>query len=351
MTDTSTANDGLRGFSASVCGTMGRFVKMNIVVPMVMLMAVIAYGRTANNSIYLPQTLNGVVEPASHNLRDCKNTSKREERAAICAISIDEEAYIQEFVDYHLGLGFDLIYIFDNSPNFDMEQWGKAKDCHVRVRHFPGNTKQMPAYAECAKTLEQEGSIDWVAFFDVDEFLIVKKHKNVIDFLKSYPSGGVAVNWRSFGTSGNKVYAPIPVTKRFVYRMADENGENQHTKSIIRLRDLDIEGLRTHPGSPHTFALLNGTKRVDTNGVEVPDALHPNGPVDEVALYHFRLKSQKEYIAKAKRGRSDVFLDENQIAQRAAENEAFIAAEDSFVFDDTAWQMMKKLVPKYACYD
>ena len=27
---------------------------------------------------------------------------------------------------------------------------------------------------------------DWVAFFDVDEFLVLKKHKNIKDFIEVY---------------------------------------------------------------------------------------------------------------------------------------------------------------------
>ena len=33
-------------------------------------------------------------------------------RLAICCIAKDEDKYIDEWIEYHLGLGFDKIYVF-----------------------------------------------------------------------------------------------------------------------------------------------------------------------------------------------------------------------------------------------
>jgi hypothetical protein len=37
--------------------------------------------------------------------------------AVICAIALDEELYIDEWIRYHLLLGFNHIYVYDNSEN------------------------------------------------------------------------------------------------------------------------------------------------------------------------------------------------------------------------------------------
>ena len=34
--------------------------------------------------------------------------------AVICCIALDEEAYIDEWIQYHLHIGFSHIYIYDN---------------------------------------------------------------------------------------------------------------------------------------------------------------------------------------------------------------------------------------------
>ena len=104
-------------------------------------------------------------------------------KAVICSIQVKEDAYIDEWVDYHLAIGFRKVYIYDNSKNFDLKEWGKHRlSDTVMVKHFPGIAKQNAAYFDCAKRAEKDG-YTWAAFFDVDEFLCLKKHKNVINFL------------------------------------------------------------------------------------------------------------------------------------------------------------------------
>jgi hypothetical protein len=55
--------------------------------------------------------------------------------AAICCIVTEEEAYLHEWIDYHLGIGFDHVYIYDNSQDFDLQLWHRK---HATVKHFPG---------------------------------------------------------------------------------------------------------------------------------------------------------------------------------------------------------------------
>ena len=185
-------------------------------------------------------------------------------RAVVCCIAMDEEPYIDEFVDYHLGLGFGKIIIYDNTNAFQLKQWGQRRGDGVELIHFPGINKQSDAYWNCAKnTLEGKHGDDklWAAFWDVDEFLVLKKHDNVDDFLDEHlSSGALGVNWLLFGPSGQTVYKPLPVTKRFVYR---ENETNLHIKSIVRLSDMNLTE------APHvhypTLPMLNGDQH-DTNG-------------------------------------------------------------------------------------
>ena len=45
--------------------------------------------------------------------REKKSGSKND--AVICAIALHEEPYIDEWIQYHLALGFSHIYLYDNS--------------------------------------------------------------------------------------------------------------------------------------------------------------------------------------------------------------------------------------------
>ena len=49
--------------------------------------------------------------------------------------------------------------------------------------------------------------IDWAAFIDIDEFLVMRKHRHVADFLEEYcEAGAVLLSWLVFGTSNNTEY-------------------------------------------------------------------------------------------------------------------------------------------------
>jgi hypothetical protein len=42
---------------------------------------------------------------------------------------------------------------------------------------FPGAAKQLPAYCHCAARIQQEQLHTWVAFLDLDEFLVLHQHQ------------------------------------------------------------------------------------------------------------------------------------------------------------------------------
>eukprot|EP00550_Attheya_septentrionalis_P006521 CAMPEP_0198285180 /NCGR_PEP_ID=MMETSP1449-20131203/4492_1 /TAXON_ID=420275 /ORGANISM="Attheya septentrionalis, Strain CCMP2084" /LENGTH=349 /DNA_ID=CAMNT_0043982485 /DNA_START=240 /DNA_END=1289 /DNA_ORIENTATION=- len=280
---------------------------------------------------------------------------KKRKKAAMCSIVKNEEAYIDEWVDYHHALGFDLFYIYDNSDGFEMKQWGNEKGDYVRVIHFPGDAKQMLAYKDCGKRLKEGGNghHTWAAFFDVDEFLVIKKHEHVSDFLEDHcVNGAIAVNWFFFGESSRIVYTPLPVTKRFIYRVPSVN---QHVKSIVRLTDFNTE---KDIKDPHHMPLKSGSQH-DSNGRNFTGPFNPNGPTDVVVLHHFHTKSYKEYVHKRLRGRASKSWEKgNMDASLERANVAFERAlagekndQDYTFFDETAWTLMKKNVPYMTLFD
>ena len=285
---------------------------------------------------------------------DEKPPGKRRKKAAMCTIVKNEEAYIDEWVDYHLALGFDPIYIYDNSDEFEMRQWGnETKGDHVRVIHFPGQAVQMKAYLDCAKKLtrKKRKKTTWAAFFDVDEFLVLKKHDHVSDFLEDHcPHGEIGINWFMFGASSRNLYAPLPVTKRFTYR---EPKVNQHIKSIVRLADMNMQKL----GGVH-HVLLNKGNQHDTNGRKFVGPFNPDGPTDVSVIHHYHTKSHKEYIYKRLRGRADTSWKKGNMktalkdAKKGLEKAlAGVEVNMNYTFDDTGWTLMKKYVPIYAMFD
>lgn len=145
---------------------------------------------------------------------------------AICGIVTSQEAYIDEWVDFHIALGISSMYLFDSSQEFWMQQWSeeRSKTSQVKVIHLPGNASD-PSFAAVAySTCLQHHKLQH------DVFVMMQTN----DFLMSSPVlrprvATVEPNCISkvrrvlFGNSGQNVYDPLPVTKRFQLRVKDDS--------------------------------------------------------------------------------------------------------------------------------
>lgn len=244
--------------------------------------------------------------------------------------------------------------------------------------HYPGRGKQGESYLDCAqKALHGDfgEGIEYAAFWDVDEFLILKQLDITVDdllesHLKKKGMSSLSLNWHVFRQGGQNVYAPLPVTKRFVYR---EPTVDQHVKSMARLQDIDL----TKPLHPHFPFLKSGKIRVDTNGNVVSDAFNPNGPENVAVIHHYLTKSYAEFVKKRERGRADSNTW-NSVDREEGYDLLYKDAVDQFsealqkymqrsstdadqnmdelgligqVYDDMAWTTMKRISPKYELYD
>jgi hypothetical protein len=163
---------------------------------------------------------------------------------ALCGIVKDAEAYLDEWVDYYFGLGFHTIYLVDNSRDHELQNWQDRRrnsGYSVRVIPKPGTHRQMYSYHMCAAEFKDYHA--HMAFFDVDEYLVLKKHDTVDDFLRDHLRGGaLQISWYIFGTNSRDMYSTLPVTKRFTLRDGDMEhdrhpSEWHNVKTILKLSD------------------------------------------------------------------------------------------------------------------
>ena len=229
-------------------------------------------------------------------------------KTAIIAIARNENPYIREWAEHHLGIGFDKIFVCDNgfgnedSPskilsglenNIEILNWRNQK--YVQPR----------CYTECYA--KYKNAYDWIAFFDIDEFLILGKDKKISGFLSRFPKDAqlVSVNWEIMTDNGLVRYEDKPCLERFTHPMAMEKcvsynfPENKHTKSIVR------GGLQTLVFSnPHTPA----TKLISyhANLKKEPQGYYHGIDYSFARLRHFTTKTIDEWCRiKVPRGRVD----------------------------------------------
>jgi hypothetical protein len=224
----------------------------------------------------------------------------------IVAIAKLESAYISEWVKYHLAIGFKNIYLYDNEdhPTYDK----LLNNERVIVNHLPGKVKQHEALNHFINNYMSNGIITHVAHIDIDEFIVLKKHSNISDFISEYIVGncsGIAMNWRFFGDSGLTFSTCEPVTQRFTMCSSKGNG---HFKTIFNVSYFDKFW------NVHSIKFHNGKYTKSTNGKIVDNILScgvsKNEEIDfsVIQLNHYKCKTLSEYKFIRTRGRADLHV-------------------------------------------
>lgn len=268
---------------------------------------------------------------------------------AICVVVKQETRYIDEWVDFHVALGFAPIYIYDNSPDFELWTWLQHREDlqqYVVLIPIPIQPVQLVAYDQCIKSDAKDNT--FVGLFDVDEFLVLKKHDNIVDFMNEYCNascGQLKINWNMMGNSNKTHYKPLPVLKRFVH----SSGVMGFVKVIVR-PDYAADELHYL----HSIQLKKG-KTVDTSGKSVTNSgwrrqANNDGPEDSALFYHYKFKSLEEYeIKNCRRGHA---LDAGRAERHNCGKDLTLDfAMNGTKFDNTAWMQLKRMVPKYTMFD
>ena len=231
--------------------------------------------------------------------------------AVICK---DENDYIEEFVDYHLNIGFDKIIIGDNNDisgelyQEQLKDYIKAKQ--VKIYNLRGKKGQQKVFYNMVMDKED---YEWCAFIDADEFITFGPQadfSDIRDFLESNDNiKAYKLNWCCYGDNGkihmededviDRFPEPKPMEFTFTYNFP----ENLHTKSILHK---SVQNRFFN--SPHTVDYYDGY--YTPSGIKANSS--PVGNViDWAMLYvrHYYTKSLEEWVKhKMGRGYADVPL-------------------------------------------
>jgi len=262
-----------------------------------------------------------VIKLYMHIMSSWINSNRIPKDAVICAIALNEELYINEWIDYHLALGFSHIYVYDNS---DTNVLFGLKSDRVTIHHIPGKQKQFDAYNSFSKAYRKKHR--WAAFIDCDEFIVLKKHNSINNFLADFSKcEAICLNWKMFGTAHHLVYANKPVTERF---QLCSSTLNAHIKTICQLRYI------SHIDNPHYVQLINGFT-YDTNRVIVNGPYNTNGTYDIACIHHYYTKSEDEFRKKIMRGRADI------VEQRSLTELDDIHSKNNDIVNTDAWDYFR----------
>ncbi|KAL9185978.1 hypothetical protein ACHAXT_005216 [Thalassiosira profunda] len=272
----------------------------------------------------------------------------------MCLIVRNETIYMDEWADFHISLGFAPIYIYDNAdlPDLGLQAWlERRRDLQhlVHITHMPVTPVQVYAYERCLR--HDAANNTFAAPIDIDEFIVLHKHENVLDFLADHcgeDCGQISINWKTMGTSNEDRYRPLPVTKRNV---------NEHTFKPLR-RVIKVILRPTYIDDNIDWSHSVNLKRghwVDTSGTTIERALSYGptkgrppyeyaGPTDVAEIYHYRFKSEEEFVAK-NCVRGDSLQRRGDNPKCANLNKPQNYPRTGGAFDDAAWRQLKRMCP------
>ena len=287
----------------------------------------------------------------------CASPSKREEQqnkreksnakpptntnitSVICVLMKFEETYVDEWITYHKLLGFNHIHIMENGDNMT-DKMKLLPDIYgnlVSVEHYPGIEIQAKSYQSCAKRYNQTGH--WIAFIDSDEFIMLRKHHSINDFIQEIAliADSVSIHRVIFGSNHLKYYQNLPVLMRFTRR---GTSIDNMMKTIAHAPS--IKEARVHASVMH-----REQRRVDANGNRVGDlsaGTHRNKKENVAVIYHYRMKSEEEYLRRKERGDAVFYEAGQQLAtNRTLALELFHSLDQhaNEVVDERAWDFFR----------
>ena len=222
----------------------------------------------------------------------------------IVALAKFEQDYIEEWVIYHLAMGFDRIYLYDNEdvPTYNkiLRRFGnQVIITHVKGNDFPIGVQYL-ALQHFMENFVPLHNIEYVLHSDIDEFVCLKKHANIKAFIKDYfqPNiAGISICWRYFGSSGLTKKTDEPVTSRF--RRCALKGDKL-MKTLFKTE------LFTGFVSCHNILPKKGYHIIATNGVITTEAENMDMDTSVIQMNHYYCKTIPEFFYQKSRGRADV---------------------------------------------
>ncbi|MEL7140285.1 MAG: glycosyltransferase family 2 protein [Pseudomonadota bacterium] len=239
--------------------------------------------------------------------------SRRREGArdgiAIAAIFKDEAPYLEEWIEFHALLGVRAFFLYDNGSTDGSAALLEAGGFSAEVTRLPWwsfdgmqGTQQL-AHAHMLGNFAAD--FRWVAFIDVDEFLMPAEGESLPATLERFQHlPCVSLPWICFGPNGHKVRPEGLVIESYTERAALPHDPRQF--SLLRFKSI-VDPAAVIRAGTHHFGLkgLGSVFMNEAGETASPEEARREGfPRSEhLRLHHYFTRSEAELEAKLDKGR------------------------------------------------
>lgn len=150
---------------------------------------------------------------------------------AICCQIKNERRFIEEWCEYHLNLGFDDIYLYEDYGSeshkdlidkYDNVHLNSIKD--VGVQNHNSCVTQNQLYKKLLCDFKKEGIYDWVAFIDIDEFIMLDEGYNLEKLVSEYEDyAGIWLAWKMYNACGHIERPKGGVLENYTYPLNEKS--------------------------------------------------------------------------------------------------------------------------------
>ena len=237
----------------------------------------------------------------------------------LCTIGKEENKYIKEFVEHYKKLKIKKIIIYDNNnikgEIFDDILKYEIENNFVKIINYRGfKNPQIQALNNCYKRFNK--NYNWIAFYDIDEFLQIKNFTDLNKFLalpRFKNCQSILINWKYYGDNNKLYYESKPLSERFNKPFYFNKIDNSNIYLVSAAKTIVRGGLNIKWGHfPH---YLKNTLNCRPDGTILKNYFSP--PQYLIAyLDHYTTKSTEEFADRLNRGDVNLKVTENYIKSR-----------------------------------
>ena len=255
--------------------------------------------------------------------------------SSVCLVIKNDHDLLVEWLEHYQRIGFEHIYLIDNGTRpphaeYLREYIQSGYITYMYVTQYPCQTE---SYNHILRHHRHE--TNWIAFFDSDEFLVLKKHNNINDFLREYENyAAVSVVWYMFGSNGHFTHQEKTIPSYYKRARHNDIENGQYYYKTIAMTD------RTIYFEFHNGFHCNGFTAVDET--KTPTFVCKPLQINQIntniiQLNHYVVRSLEDFQNKSRRRSGDGNVKDMDYFNKT----------DKMANEEYDWSIIERHYPEY----